>query len=136
MNRSRHHPKLYDVDPAAKSTEPEHIERVMESVLSNVSASSCSETVLTRGNDFDGSMTIDGVDIEHEGDVRADVPEAFRVNDEKAASWVVRKVLEARTYAERVRAWALEEQRRAERDENWLLRRFGSELEVWLRSEL
>lgn len=61
---------------------------------------------------------------------------AFQVQDAATASWVVRKVNEARAYARRVEAWAAAELRRAEREERLLLGRFGRELEDWLRAEL
>jgi len=68
--------------------------------------------------------------------VADEVPLSFTVQDEQTASWVVRKVIEARAYAERVRAWAERELRRAEHDEAWLLHRFGTDLERFLQSEL
>lgn len=64
------------------------------------------------------------------------VPERFVVDDAAKASWLVRKVVEARAHAERVRKWCEHELRRAEREESWLLRRFGAELETWARAEL
>ena len=60
----------------------------------------------------------------------------FEVHDDTSAAWVVRKVVEARTYAERVRTWAAAELRRAEQEESWFLQRFGGQLEGWLRAEL
>src|SRR4051794_17149533 len=53
-----------------------------------------------------------------------DVPERFAVRDPESASWVIRKIVEARAYAERVRRSAEAELRRAERVEQWLLWRF------------
>jgi hypothetical protein len=64
------------------------------------------------------------------------VPERFTIDSADKASWAVRKIVEARTYAERVKSWAQAELRRAEREERWLLHRFGHELNVWLRREL
>ena len=34
------------------------------------------------------------------------VPDKFRVHDEKTANWVVRKVVEARNYAKKAKEWA------------------------------
>jgi hypothetical protein len=68
--------------------------------------------------------------------IAAEIENGFRVTDERTASWVVRKVVECRSYAERVRGSADQELRRAQHDEQWLLRRFGAELEGWLRQEL
>ena len=62
--------------------------------------------------------------------------EAFHVCDASTANWVVRKIVEARQYAQRVKAWAELEQRRAQRDERFLLRRFGVELEAWARQQV
>jgi hypothetical protein len=64
------------------------------------------------------------------------VPERFTVDTAEKASWAVRKIVEARKYAERVKSWAHGELRRAEHEEQWLLRRFERELETWLRQEL
>jgi hypothetical protein len=64
------------------------------------------------------------------------VPEQFVVDDAQKASWVVRKVVEARAYAQRVQAWCERELRRAGREEAWLLRRFEPELVAWTRAEL
>lgn len=71
----------------------------------------------------------------HEAEM-VDVPDAFEVRDDTSAAWVTRKVIEARAHADRVRAWAAAELRRAEHEEAWLLRRFGPALEGWLRAEL
>lgn len=60
----------------------------------------------------------------------------FRVENAATANWVLRKVIEARQYQERVRNWAQQEQRKAERRERRLMMRFGVELEAWLRHEL
>jgi len=62
--------------------------------------------------------------------------EGFCVRDAATANWVVRKIVEARAYAVRAKAWAEAEQRRAQRQEDFLLRRFGRELEDWARSQI
>jgi hypothetical protein len=64
------------------------------------------------------------------------VPEGFRIDDEGKASWVARKIREARNHAEHVERWAALETRRAQRREQWLLHRFAAELEAWTREEL
>lgn len=64
------------------------------------------------------------------------VPESFEVHDAGTVSWVVRKITEARRYADRVRAWAAAELRRAEREEQFFLVRFGPQMEIWCRKEL
>lgn len=60
----------------------------------------------------------------------------FEVHDETSANWVVRKILEARAYRQRIRTWAEVEVRRAERQEQFFLGRFGRQLDRWLRSQL
>jgi len=60
----------------------------------------------------------------------------FRVRDEATANWLVRRVNEARAYEERARAWAAHETRRARQDADWLRRRYGPQLEAWVRQEL
>ena len=69
-------------------------------------------------------------------DFEAQVPERFSVCDEGSANWVARRIVEARAYARRVKEWAEQEQRRASREEEFFLRRFGSELTAWVRQEL
>lgn len=59
------------------------------------------------------------------------VPERFRVADEDSANWLVKKIVEARQYAARVKAWADREVRRAEHDEEFFLSRFGPQLQAW-----
>lgn len=61
---------------------------------------------------------------------------AFQVRDEQTANWVLRKLVEQRLYRERVRKWAEAEIVRSERQEAFLLRRFGLELEAWTRAQI
>jgi hypothetical protein len=67
---------------------------------------------------------------------RLPVPHQFVVADEGWANWVVRKVVEARLYADRVEKWAAGEIRRAQAEERYFLDRFGPQLEGWVRQEL
>lgn len=69
-------------------------------------------------------------------ELEAQVPERFEVRDEQTANWVVRRIVEARMYAERVQAWAEAEKRRARREEDFFTARFGLDIERWLRGEL
>jgi hypothetical protein len=62
--------------------------------------------------------------------------DAFHVTDARSASWVARKVNEARAHQVRVKRWAERELKRAQRREQSLLVRFGPELERWTRDEL
>ncbi len=68
--------------------------------------------------------------------VVVDVDEAFHIRDEGSANWAVRKILECRAYRERVARWAQTETIRAERQEAFLMHRFGSELEAWAREQI
>lgn len=64
------------------------------------------------------------------------IPLTFSICDTTSANWVVRKIVEARAYADRVRKWAALELRRAEREEEFFFRRFGVELEAWSKAEV
>lgn len=64
------------------------------------------------------------------------VPEAFAVRDAESANWVVRKIGESRIYAARVKAWAAAELRRAERQEQFYLGRYGKQIEDWARRQI
>jgi hypothetical protein len=64
------------------------------------------------------------------------VPESFAVRDAASANWVVRKIAESRLYALRVKAWAAAELRRAERQEQFFLMRYGRQLEDWTRLQI
>ena len=68
--------------------------------------------------------------------VPAPPSDGFTVHDAASANWVIRKVVEARAYAARVKAWAELEQLRAQREEDGLLRRFGADLEDWARRQI
>ena len=64
------------------------------------------------------------------------VPEQFEVRDAEGASWVLRRINEARAYAKRVGAWADREIRRAERDEQFLMMRYGQQLQEFAAREV
>lgn len=64
------------------------------------------------------------------------VPEAFAVRDPESANWVVKKIVESRLCALRVKAWAAAELRRAERQEQFFLMRYGKQLEEWARQQI
>jgi hypothetical protein len=85
------------------------------------------ELVLSPEND-------DGCDSDEQD--KPVVPEQFSVHDAKTASWILRKVNESRIHRKRVAAWAEREIRRAERDEEFLLFRFGKQLEEWAAREI
>lgn len=78
-------------------------------------------------------MTADSTSVAPENDVAAQedglaVPEQFHVHDDATANWVVRKILEARAYAKHCAEWCDREQARAQRDEEFLMFRFGQQL--------
>lgn len=64
------------------------------------------------------------------------VNESFSVHDAASANWVVRKIVEARQYAARVKAWGEAELRRAQRQEQFFLMRYGRQLEDWARQRI
>lgn len=74
------------------------------------------------------------VDSEHQDQHRDN--ERFVVRDGASANWVIRKVVEARAYRERVKRWAEIEIARSHRDEERLLYLFGRQLEDWARIEV
>jgi phage host-nuclease inhibitor protein Gam len=76
-------------------------------------------------------------DAETDLEVMKSVPtKHFMVEDEKSASWVVRRIVAAREYGERVKQWAAQEHRRAEREEQTLMYLFGRQVERWVQSEI
>ena len=75
-------------------------------------------------------------DVYEEPPYEQSVPENFEVMDEATSNWVVRKIVGARAYAERVEVWAAAETRRARNEEQWFLTRYGGQLEQWVRQEL
>jgi hypothetical protein len=69
-------------------------------------------------------------------DLPPSAPEGFEVRGRPSANWLVRKIVEARAYAEQVKEWAALEIRRAEREERFFLERFGHQLEAWTRPQI
>jgi hypothetical protein len=63
-------------------------------------------------------------------------PDTAEIEDASSANSVVRKIVEARAYARHVKKWAEAELRRAEREEQFFIRTYGHQLEVWIRAEL
>ena len=64
------------------------------------------------------------------------VDEAFHVRDQQRANWVLKKIIAEREYRARCAAWFEAETRRSERREQFLMHRFGVELEEWTRQQL
>ncbi len=75
-------------------------------------------------------------DAETDLEVLRSVPKQFAISDEKAANWLVRKVIASREYAARAKAWADLEIKRAEREEHCLLFLYGRQLESWTKDEI
>jgi len=61
---------------------------------------------------------------------------SFEVTDTESASWVVRKIVEARARQQRIKEWAATEMKAARREEEFFQRRFGPSLEDWLAENL
>lgn len=76
------------------------------------------------------------VDAEVDMEVLKTVPKRFEITDESSANWLVRKLVAAREYAEKVKLWAEQERRRAEREETTLLFLFGRQIETWAKGEI
>ncbi len=55
----------------------------------------------------------------------------FVIRDASDASWVVRKIVEARARQSRIKDWVALELKSAQREEKFFLERFGDELEAW-----
>lgn len=69
-------------------------------------------------------------------DAAPTVPDQFTVHNDKTANWIVRRIVEARAYAQRAKQWAEDEQNRARREEQFFLYRFGPQMQRWLEQEL
>lgn len=76
------------------------------------------------------------VDADTDAEVLKTLPPRFCILDEHSANWLVRRVMESRAYAERVKEWADQEVRRADREEKTLMYLFGHQIEAWVRSEV
>src|SRR4051812_46184175 len=77
---------------------------------------------------------------EHElielGVPQTDPRREFAIDCEAHANWLIRKIVSARQYAEHVKHWAEQEQRRAAREEQCLLFLFGRQIETWVRDQI
>lgn len=118
-------------------TGPEHIGRIVTTLVANMRTNTTARPLMKGSDLCEREPELHGL-CEQDQEVGTDVqvPDGFHIDDEANASWAVRKIVEVRAHAERVKRWAERELRRSERDEEWLLRRFGPELEAWLRAEL
>jgi hypothetical protein len=73
---------------------------------------------------------------ESAADLATVVPQQFEVRDRDSAEWLVRKVVEATNYIDRVKHQANREIRRTQRERDFLLLRYGPQLQRWARTEL
>jgi hypothetical protein len=76
------------------------------------------------------------VEAEVEAELQRVVTPGFMVNSPETAAWVVRRVLIARQYLDRVKIWAEAERRRAVHEEERLLYLFGGQLRHWAEGEI
>jgi hypothetical protein len=63
-------------------------------------------------------------------------PEQFEVRDRASAEWLVRKLVEADAYVERVKHQASREIRRTQRERDFLMMRYGPQLQRWTCEQL
>ena len=89
------------------------------------------------GDDADTTRSIDEMDDDALAEeLLPSDKSSFEVNDVHGASWVVRKIVEARARQERIKEWAAAEMREAKREEEFFQRRFGPGLEAWVTENL
>lgn len=87
-------------------------------------------------------LSVAALAVVHPGDSEVDievlksVPKEFCIDSEERANWLVKKIIAARDYSERVKSWCEQEQRRAAREEQTLLFLFGRQIEAWAKSEI
>ena len=115
--------------------------QVLERLVSTAPASSSfdpCESSAAGGSESASSLppTQHSLDAATDLEVLKSVPERFAITDEQTANWLVKKVVAAREYAERVKKWADQEIRRAEREERTLMYLFGRQLEKWAGDEI
>lgn len=65
-----------------------------------------------------------------------EVPSDFRAHNRATINWVVRKIVEARHYTQRIAEFSEAETQRARREEEFFLYRFGPQMRHWLEQEL
>lgn len=76
------------------------------------------------------------LDAEVDLEVLKAVPKQFCVEDEESANWVLKRIIAARNYSQRVAEWAEAEKRRAAREEMTLMFLFGRQLERWAKEAI
>lgn len=87
-------------------------------------------------------LSVANLPVIHRGDSEVDievirsVPKEFCIDSEERANWLIKKIIAARDYSERVKAWCEQEQRRAAREEQTLMFLFSRQIETWVKSEI
>lgn len=75
-------------------------------------------------------------DAETDVEILRSLPKQFEVTDDKTANWLVKRIMQSRAYALRVKEWAEQEMRRAAREEQTLLFLYGRQIESWAKDEI
>jgi hypothetical protein len=60
----------------------------------------------------------------------------FHIDSDEKANWLVKKIVGTYVIEERAQQWSEKEKRRACREREFFLHRFGAELEAWLQQKL
>src|SRR5688500_19003890 len=82
------------------------------------------------------TAVVSAEDVPDEAELAAMVPQRCAVKDESSADWLVRKLVEAEAHIRRVKEQSDREIRRTEREWQFLVMRYGPDLERWARAEL
>ena len=77
-----------------------------------------------------------GEAAESAAELESIAPQQFEVRDRDSAEWLVRKLVEAANYIDRVKHQAEREIKRTQRERDFLLLRYGPQLQRWARTEL
>jgi hypothetical protein len=82
--------------------------------------------------------TIRQAEVSGEGDDCSDpvVAAQFEVKDDASANWLIRKINECDAYSKRCADWCEREQRRARRDQEFLMFRYGNQLTDFVRRRI
>lgn len=90
----------------------------------------------------ESNLSVSEVPLVHPADADVDlevlksIPKDFFIDSEEKANWLIRKIGDARKYAEHVKDWADRELRRAAREEQTLMFLFGRQIEMWTKDEI
>src|SRR4051812_10376686 len=95
---------------------------------------------MSTGNSASPTVNEHGTELaigaEQDSEILSTIPKEFRIDCEDHANWLIRKISDARQYAARVKEWAEQELRRAQREEQTLLFLFGRQIESWTECEI